>query len=55
MDDHITARRSLWAWFKHRIEEARKLSTLWIVSEIEVNVKQDNAANLPPVTYYKSW
>ena len=30
----------------HMIEEARKLSTLRIVSEIEVNVKQDHAFNL---------
>ena len=37
------------------IEEARKPSTLRIVSEIEVNVKQDHAFNLSLGTYYKSW
>ena len=39
----------------HTIEEAKKLSISRIVSEIEVNVKQDHAFNLSRGTYYKSW
>ena len=47
--------RPFWAWFKHRVEEARKLPTLQIGPDIGVDTDNDAGFNLPLGTYDIVW